>query len=198
MHVSSDDPASSSLSASSRWLVPVVLVTVVSPFATDAYLPAFPTLVVDLGLTPPLVQTTLTAFVIAFAAGQLIGGTLSDRHGPKTTIIASSLLFTVGSALCVLADGLAPFNAARALEGVGAGAAVAAARGVVADHSTGVVLARRLGLLFTALVLGADLRPESRFDCDLRLRLACGLRRSGGPGGGHDRACCGSGTSAQL
>lgn len=156
----SPEPAGSSSSASSRWLVPVILVSAVSPFATDAYLPAFPTLVVDLGLTSPLVQTTLTAFVIAFAAGQLIGGTVSDRHGPKNTIIVSSLLFSVGSAVCVVADGLGSFNAARALEGVGAGAAVAAARGVVADHSTGVVLARRLGLLFTVLVLAPICAPS--------------------------------------
>ena len=146
--------------APARWLVPVVLVSVVSPFATDAYLPAFPALAADLGVTPALVQTTLAAFVIAFAAGQLTGGVLSDRYGRRVTIIASSVLFTVGSVSCALVHGLGPFDAARALQGLGAGAAVAAARGVVADHSKGVVLARRLGLLFTALVLAPICAPS--------------------------------------
>lgn len=138
----------------------MVLVSVVSPLATDAYLPAFPLLVADLDVTPPLVQTTLTAFVVAFAAGQLVGGTLSDRYGRRTVIVVSSLLFTVGSVFCAMADGLAAFDAARVLEGLGAGAAVAAARGVVADHSEGVALARRLGLLFTALVLAPICAPS--------------------------------------
>lgn len=138
----------------------MVVVSVVSPFATDAYLPAFPALAADLGVTPSLVQTTLAAFVIAFAAGQLTGGTLSDRHGRRVTIIASSVLFTAGSVLCALVHGLGAFDAARALQGLGAGAAMAAARGVVADHSKGVVLARRLGLLFTALVLAPICAPS--------------------------------------
>lgn len=141
-------------------MVPVVLVGVVSPLATDAYLAALPSMVVDLKASPALVQTTLTAFILCFAVGQLVVGPLSDRGGRRRFVLGGVAVSGVGSLACALSPGIGVLLLSRALQGVGAGAAAAVVRGVVADRSTGTDLARRLGLLFTFLVLTPVVAPS--------------------------------------
>src|SRR6266498_712633 len=56
--------------------------TAFGPLSMDLYLPAFPELAADLGVSQAAVQLTLTADVIGLVVGQLVLGPLSDAHGP--------------------------------------------------------------------------------------------------------------------
>src|SRR3954465_9238235 len=77
-------------------LVTLALLSAVAPFATDLYLPAFPTMVTQLHTTAAGVQLTLPAFLIGLALGQLLFGPLSDRFGRIRPLIA-------GAVVCVAA-----------------------------------------------------------------------------------------------
>src|SRR5579864_8141791 len=65
-----------------------------------------------------------TGYFLATAAVIPIVGYLSDRIGSKTVYLMALLLFTVGSALCVIAPNEKLLIAFRLLQGIGGGALI--------------------------------------------------------------------------
>ncbi len=78
-------------------------------------------------------QLSMSAFVYAFAAVQLVYGPLSDRFGRRSVLLWSMSVFTLGAAMAVVADSFETLVASRIIQGIGAGAAPAVARAVVRD-----------------------------------------------------------------
>ena len=64
--------------------------TALGPFTIDLYLPAFPALQRDLGVSPAIIQLTLTATTIGFGVGQLLVGPWSDKVGRRIPLIVAS------------------------------------------------------------------------------------------------------------
>ena len=60
----------------------------VGPLAVDAYLPVMPNIANSLGVSIHQIELTLSAYLVGFAIGQLIGGPLSDRYGRRITIFS--------------------------------------------------------------------------------------------------------------
>ena len=50
------------------------LLSLAGPFAIDMFLPALPEMTRDLGATPAVAQSTLTAYFITFGLAQMIYG----------------------------------------------------------------------------------------------------------------------------
>ena len=57
--------------------------TALGPFTVDLYLPAFPVLQDELGVSAAAVQLTLTGTMVGFGFGQLIVGPWSDKVGRR-------------------------------------------------------------------------------------------------------------------
>ena len=57
------------------------LLSCVGPFAIDMYLPAMPEIGAALGTSIPAMQTTITAYFIAFGLAQLVYGPWADQAG---------------------------------------------------------------------------------------------------------------------
>ena len=57
--------------------------TALGPFTVDLYLPAFPALESDFGVSTAVIQLTLTATAVGFGFGQLLVGPWSDRVGRR-------------------------------------------------------------------------------------------------------------------
>src|SRR5690242_14510354 len=55
-------------------LASLSLLSMISPFATDMYLPSLPRMADDLSTAPSGVQLTLTTFLVGVALGQLFFG----------------------------------------------------------------------------------------------------------------------------
>ncbi|MGJ5894329.1 multidrug effflux MFS transporter [Streptomyces niveiscabiei] len=117
------------------------------PLATDMYLPAFPTMADDLGTDASGVQLTLTAFLLGQAAGQLVFGPLSDRHGRRRPILIGAAVCTLATALCALSPNLATLIALRFVTGFSGAAGLVVGRAVVSDVATGAVAAKLFGVL---------------------------------------------------
>ncbi|NND42054.1 MAG: MFS transporter, partial [Silicimonas sp.] len=73
------------------------LLSAVSPFAIDMYLPAMPAIEEGLGTTVAGTQATITAYFLSFGLAQLIYGPLADRFGRKPPIYAGLGIFLVGT-----------------------------------------------------------------------------------------------------
>lgn len=143
-----------SLTRRQRLVYIVVLGALVAlgPFTIDLYLPAFPVIQTELGVSTAAVQLTLTATTIGFGLGQLIVGPWSDRVGRRLPLIVASTLHVLASVGVALAPDLTWIAVFRVLQGVGAAAGGVVAMALVRDLFGGQKLVRMLSRL--ALVTG--------------------------------------------
>ena len=126
--------------------------TALGPFTVDLYLPAFPQVEADLGVSTALVQLTLTATMIGFGFGQLVVGPWSDRIGRRLPLLLATSVHVGASLAVALAPDIAWLLAARLLQGAGAAAGAVVALAMVRDLFGGYPLVRMLSRL--ALVSG--------------------------------------------
>ena len=124
------------------------------PLAIDMYLPALPNIAHDLHATQGQVETSIMTYFVGLMAGQPFYGPLSDRFGRKLPLVGGMLLYVLASIGCSLASGPEILIAARAVQGLGAGASIAISAAIIRDMYTGHQAARLLALRM--LVMGAS------------------------------------------
>ncbi|GHF08030.1 multidrug effflux MFS transporter [Streptomyces morookaense] len=137
----------------------LVLLSFVTPLATDMYLPAFPRMTGDLGTDASGVQLTLTSFLIGMGLGQLILGPLSDRFGRRKPILVGSAACVVATALCALTPSLGWLIALRFVQGFTGAAGIVIGRAVISDVATGERAAKLLGILMSLLGVAPAIAP---------------------------------------
>ncbi|WP_426513885.1 multidrug effflux MFS transporter [Dactylosporangium sp. McL0621] len=113
-----------------------------APLTIDMYLPALPGMARDLHTSAPVVQLSLTVFVVGLALGQVVAGPLSDTWGRRRPLLGGLLLYVTGSLCCAVAPTAGLLVAARALESLGAAAGVVLARAIVRDLFEGLDMVR--------------------------------------------------------
>ncbi|GAA1924615.1 multidrug effflux MFS transporter [Nocardioides marmoribigeumensis] len=135
--------------------VALVLVTGTGALSTDTYIAALPALAASLATSDAAAQLTMTACIAGMAIGQLVIGPISDAHGRRRLVLASTVAFTVLSVVCALADSATVMIAARLLQGFACGAGVAVGRAVVNDTYVG----RRAAAMFGTLTAVSLIAP---------------------------------------
>jgi DHA1 family bicyclomycin/chloramphenicol resistance-like MFS transporter len=135
------------------------LVTVIGPASMDSYLPGLPDLARDFGVGASAAQVTLTTYLVGFALGQFLAGSLSDVHGRRPPLIAGMTLFTLASIVCAFTPNLYALASMRLVQGATAAAGVAIGRAVVRDLYSGAAAARYLSRLMLIVGLGPILAP---------------------------------------
>jgi len=123
----------------------------VGPVSTDMYLPAFPAIARDLhNVAAP--QFSLAAYFVGLAVGQMTQGTLSDRFGRRTPLLAGLALYVLASIGTWVSWNTASLVVFRFLAALGASAGVVIPRAMVRDLADGPAAARMLSKLM--LVMG--------------------------------------------
>jgi DHA1 family bicyclomycin/chloramphenicol resistance-like MFS transporter len=140
-------------------LVPLALVTGISPLATDMYIPGLPELAADLHTTPAIAQLTLTAFLVSYAVGQLLIGPLSDAIGRRRLVLLGTLAFAAASVLCALSPTASVLLVARVVQGLAGAAGSVAGRAMVTDVLAGVRRARVIAALSAINAVGPVVAP---------------------------------------
>lgn len=107
--------------------------SMISPLSIDTFLPSFPTIAHEFGLTSFEVQQIITAYLLPFALFSLVHGPLSDALGRRSVVIGGLVLYTIGSIGCLLAPNFGVLLFCRVLQGMAAGIGPTASRAVVRD-----------------------------------------------------------------
>src|SRR6478672_4680611 len=106
-----------------RWITLVIILSAVLIAALDTTVlnVAIPTILRDFHTTLSQLQWVITGYSLTFAALLIIGGRLTDIHGPRRVWIAGASLFGVGSLIAALSTGVPMLVVGEAIiEGIGA------------------------------------------------------------------------------
>jgi DHA1 family bicyclomycin/chloramphenicol resistance-like MFS transporter len=131
----------------------------IAPLTTDMYLPSLPDIARQLGASTPQVQLTISAYLIAFAIGQIFYGPVSDRHGRKPVLIGALALYCAASLVCALSTSVEMLIAARFFQGLGGCGGIVLARAIVRDLYAGARAGRELSLIGSVMALAPVLAP---------------------------------------
>jgi DHA1 family bicyclomycin/chloramphenicol resistance-like MFS transporter len=118
------------------WMRVEVLLTAVvglGALSIDMFLPSLPAIASAFATSPATAQLTVTLFLMAFAASQLVYGPLSDRFGRRWVLVGGLGLYAVAGLACALAPTIGVLIGARVLQALGGGSGPVVARAVVRD-----------------------------------------------------------------
>jgi DHA1 family bicyclomycin/chloramphenicol resistance-like MFS transporter len=135
------------------------LLIAAGPLSMSLYSPALTLLTHVFATSEDAIRTTITVYLFAFAAAQLICGPLSDRYGRRPVVIGCLMLYVVGSLVCASATSVAMLDLGRIVQGVGACGGMALSRVMVVDRFTGNAAARIISLMSLILSIAPALAP---------------------------------------
>jgi predicted MFS family arabinose efflux permease len=95
--------------------------------------PLLPTVAREFSVDPARAGVLIAAYMLPFGLFQLLYGPLADRFGKLRVVTISLALFSVATALCASATGLADLTAFRALTGVFAAATMPVSLALIGD-----------------------------------------------------------------
>lgn len=144
------------------WLITVLgAMVALGPLTIDMYLPALPDIGSDLHVNSTLTQLTLTGTLVGLGLGQLLVGPLSDSLGRRLPLIAGAVLHVLASLAITIAPNIVVLGVLRAIEGIGAAAAMVVAMAVVrdlyADKAAATVISRLTLVIGIAPILAPSL-----------------------------------------
>ncbi|RUU50627.1 MFS transporter, partial [Mesorhizobium sp. M2C.T.Ca.TU.002.02.1.1] len=99
---------------------------ILASLAMDIYLPVVPVMPGALGISPAVVQLTLSLYMICLGLGQLAFGPISDRIGRRPVLIGGALSFMAASFLLAVTSLVPAFLALRIAQALGASAMLVA------------------------------------------------------------------------
>lgn len=133
--------------------------SMISPLSIDTFLPSFPTIAEEFGLTSWQVQQIITAYLLPFALFSLVHGPLSDALGRRRVVIGGLVLYTIGSIGCFLAPTFGILLMCRVLQGLAAGIGPTVARAVVRDLFEGANAQRLMSSVMMVFSLAPAVAP---------------------------------------
>ncbi|WP_038573436.1 multidrug effflux MFS transporter [Corynebacterium doosanense] len=140
-------------------LTSIALLSASAPFSIDMYLPAMPQIAESLGTTAPMVQLTLSGFVMGLAVGQLIIGPVSDGLGRKKLMVGGAVVALLAAVLAATASGIGVLIAARVIQGLGSGACMVVSRAVIPDLAGGRTAAKAFAVMMSIQTLAPVIAP---------------------------------------
>ena len=135
------------------------LMTALTPFAIDMYLPSVPAIAADIGTTVELTQLSISVYLGVFAVAHLLLGPLSDVLGRRPTVLGGTALFVLANLACILSPSLGWLLAARALQGLGGAAVAVTIPALVRDLFTKDDYARVMGLIMMVMAVAPLIAP---------------------------------------
>ncbi len=139
------------------WIV--IAVTVLGPFSLHVVIPAMQPIAAGFGTDSAAAQTTLTAYLIGIAGGQLVYGPLSDRFGRRPIVLVGMSAYLVASLGCALAQSLDALLALRLLQGATGSAGQVLGRAIIRDCVPRDRAASLLGYATMAMSCCASVSP---------------------------------------
>lgn len=142
-----------------RWLLLMTVLlgalAAIAPLSMDMYLPALPSMMKAFGVSPSVIQLSLTACMAGMAAGQIFVGPVSDEAGRRKPLMVGMGVFTLASIGCILSTNIVVFLLFRLIQGLSGGAGIVLSRAIARDICKGTALTK----LFSMLMLVNGIAP---------------------------------------
>lgn len=142
-----------------QWIALLGLLTALGPLSIDMYLPALPEMAKEFGTTTQSISSSVPAYFLGLAIGQLLYGTLSDRIGRKKPLYIGLSIYVVASLLCAFAMSENTLIAARVLQALGGCVGVVIARAAIRDCFDTMTSVQALAHMTLILGLAPILAP---------------------------------------
>ena len=120
---------------------------------------ALPTMARAFGTDPVRMNVALTAYLLSLTVFIPASGWVADRFGTRTVFRAAIVVFTIGSVLCGLSDGLIELVAARILQGLGGAMMVPVGRLLLLRTAAKSELVAAMAWLTVPALLGPVVGP---------------------------------------
>jgi DHA1 family bicyclomycin/chloramphenicol resistance-like MFS transporter len=139
------------------WLI--VLIVGLPQLCETVYTPSLPDIAHALKTSAPMVEYTLTIYLLGFAVGTLFWGNISDRLGRKPCILAGLFIFMVGSLGCYFSHSIGTLMMNRLVQAFGGSIGSVLGQAICRDAFHGVALGRVYSTTGSALALFPALGP---------------------------------------
>lgn len=130
------------------------------PLAIDTYIPAFPEMAGDLGVSVHEISLSISIYVFFLAIGQLVAGPLADKFGRKIVMLTGLGMFAVSSLLISLVQSLEWLLVLRAVQAFVAGWAMVCVPAMVRDRLSGQAAAKLFSLIGLIMIIAPALAPN--------------------------------------
>lgn len=114
-------------------LVTVIFMDILGGSEIDLFIPSFPELKEEFGVSPFWLEALLSVNFIGFCLSTFFIGGLADRYGRKPIILYSLIIFVIGSVLCLWAASFEFLLVGRFFQGIGVAAPAILCFLIVAD-----------------------------------------------------------------
>jgi DHA1 family bicyclomycin/chloramphenicol resistance-like MFS transporter len=135
------------------------LLSMIAPFSINTYLPSFPDIEAEFGISRAMLSQSLAVYLLAFAISTLVWGPLSDRFGRRLVILVSMAVYTVASIGCALANSADMLLFLRVVQGLTASGGVVAARAMIRDANSAEDARRAMSQVVLYFALAPALAP---------------------------------------
>ncbi|MDX2429071.1 MAG: multidrug effflux MFS transporter [Xanthomonadales bacterium] len=135
------------------------LLAMIGPFSIDAYLPSFPDIETEFGISRALLSQSLGVYLMAFAISTLFWGPLADRFGRRLVILVSMAIYTLGSIGCALSGSAETFMLLRIVQGLAASGGFIAGRAMIRDAHDAEAAHRAMSQVMMLFALAPALAP---------------------------------------
>jgi DHA1 family bicyclomycin/chloramphenicol resistance-like MFS transporter len=111
----------------------LVALTAMGPFAMQIFLPALPAIQATYDVDIATAQLVFSLSGLAMALGTLAYGPLADRHGRRPVLLGAIVLFVIGSLIATFAQTIEVLIAGRFVQAAGGVAGLVLTRTIVRD-----------------------------------------------------------------
>ena len=129
------------------------------PFGSPVVTTMLPEMAADLGSTVAAVSTTLTAYLLPFAALMLVSGTLAERFGRRRSVATGYVAYTRASVGCALAPTFGVLMLCRVLQGAANAFTTPVLVAAITEAVPRERLGRALGLFGSMQATGQAMAP---------------------------------------
>lgn len=142
------------LSKTSPLLPVILLVSLIACWIElDLYAPSFPQIMHYFETNEQAIQWTLSLNFLGFFFSSLFCGPLADGFGRRPVLVTGSIIFALGSILCVVAPTMSLLMLGRFIQGVGVSAPVTICMAVIADIYQGDRQVRLLSMMNSTVTI---------------------------------------------
>ncbi|MFC3909739.1 multidrug effflux MFS transporter [Legionella dresdenensis] len=118
-------------------IISIFLLIVLQQLPVDIYLPSFPEMADHFDVTPRIIQSSLTVYLLGFGASPIFLGILSDRFGRRKILMACLVGYVIAGVACAITNSMLWLLVFRAIQGFASGGLQITTSAMARDITTG-------------------------------------------------------------